>query len=78
MMNVSNNSTSTAPSGGSMMNNNASNNNSTALQIMKSDQAGKPVNFNDSLPEYKHDPPKTPQHILLHYSTFKVLKNNKQ
>ena len=28
--------------------------------------------FLDSLPEYKHDPPKTPPHILLHYSTFKV------
>lgn len=29
--------------------------------------------FLESLPEYKHDPPKTPQHILLHYSTFKVV-----
>lgn len=30
-------------------------------------------NFTDSLPEYRHEPPKTPQHILLHYSTFKVI-----
>ncbi len=28
--------------------------------------------FLDSLPEYKHDPPRSPPHILLHYSTFKV------
>ena len=30
------------------------------------------LNFMDSLPEYRHEPPKTPPHILLHYSTFKV------
>ena len=30
-------------------------------------------NFMASLPEYRHDPPKTPPHILLHYSTFKVV-----
>eukprot|EP00095_Tigriopus_kingsejongensis_P007430 maker-scaffold443_size169656-snap-gene-0.13 protein:Tk07430 transcript:maker-scaffold443_size169656-snap-gene-0.13-mRNA-1 annotation:"potassium voltage-gated channel protein eag isoform x1" len=29
--------------------------------------------FLEFLPEYKHDPPKTPPHILLHYSTFKVV-----
>ena len=29
--------------------------------------------FLESLPEYKHDPPKTPPHILLHYSPFKVV-----
>lgn len=28
--------------------------------------------FTDNLPEYRHEPPKTPPHILLHYSTFKV------
>ena len=28
--------------------------------------------FTDSLPQYRHEPPKTPPHILLHYSTFKV------
>ena len=28
--------------------------------------------FLDSLPTYRHEPPKTPPHILLHYSTFKV------
>ena len=28
--------------------------------------------FSDNLPEYRHEPPKTPPHILLHYSTFKV------
>uniref|UniRef100_A0A0K2TNG6 Potassium voltagegated channel protein eaglike [Apis florea] n=1 Tax=Lepeophtheirus salmonis TaxID=72036 RepID=A0A0K2TNG6_LEPSM len=27
----------------------------------------------DSLPEYRHEPPKTPPHILLHYSPFKVV-----
>ena len=26
----------------------------------------------DSLPEYRHNPPKTPPHILLHYSAFKI------
>ena len=30
-------------------------------------------NFMDSLPDYRHEPPKTPPHILLHYSTFKVV-----
>ncbi len=35
--------------------------------------AGKPT-FLDSLPEYKHEPPRSPPHILLHYSTFKVRK----
>jgi potassium voltage-gated channel Eag-related subfamily H protein 5 len=29
--------------------------------------------FLDSLPSYRHDPPKTPPHILLHYSPFKVV-----
>jgi hypothetical protein len=29
--------------------------------------------FNDATPEYRHDPPKTPPHILLHYSPFKVV-----
>ena len=28
--------------------------------------------FAENLPEYRHEPPKTPPHILLHYSTFKV------
>ena len=28
--------------------------------------------FSDSLPQYRHEPPKTPPHILLHYSAFKV------
>ena len=28
--------------------------------------------FTENLPEYRHEPPKTPPHILLHYSTFKV------
>ena len=27
----------------------------------------------ENLPEYRHEPPKTPPHILLHYSTFKVI-----
>ena len=31
--------------------------------------------FLDSLPEYKHDPPRSPPHILLHYSTFKVSRD---
>ena len=30
-------------------------------------------NFMDSLPDYRHEPPKTPPHILLHYSPFKVV-----
>ncbi len=34
-----------------------------------------PNRFTDSLPEYRHEPPKTPPHILLHYSTFKVSPN---
>ena len=29
--------------------------------------------FLDSLPRYRHEPPKTPPHILLHYSAFKVV-----
>ena len=29
--------------------------------------------FTETLPQYRHEPPKTPPHILLHYSTFKVL-----
>jgi hypothetical protein len=28
--------------------------------------------FVESVPEYRHEPPKTPPHILLHYSPFKV------
>ena len=28
--------------------------------------------FTEQLPQYRHEPPKTPPHILLHYSTFKV------
>ena len=28
--------------------------------------------FTETLPQYRHEPPKTPPHILLHYSTFKV------
>ena len=31
--------------------------------------------FTEALPQYRHVPPKTPPHILLHYSTFKVLLN---
>ena len=38
--------------------------------IAKSDVSK--TSFVDSLPEYKHIPPKSPPHILLHYSTFKV------
>ena len=31
--------------------------------------------FTENLPEYRHEPPKTPPHILLHYSTFKVINS---
>ena len=29
--------------------------------------------FTDSVPQYRHEPPKSPSHILLHYSYFKVI-----
>ena len=36
-------------------------------------ESGIKQSFTDSLPQYRHEPPKTPPHILLHYSVFKIV-----
>ena len=36
-------------------------------------ESGIKQSFTDSVPQYLHEPPKSPSHILLHYSYFKVI-----
>ncbi len=49
------------------------NSNTLLSSMMSRGESSTKSPFLDSLPEYKHEPPRTPPHILLHYSSFKVV-----